>query len=88
MPPKRPSPTKRKPERKPWEGRCCRECGNVSEVTRFHTLSVKDRKPTLGKCPFYMGGKFCVLLSSPACKEHFVLRTDGNTEGDKPEGQV
>lgn len=75
-----------KPEPKPWEGRRCGECGNVTEVTRFHTLTVKDRKPTMGRCPHYMNGEFSVLLSAPACKEHFVLRADGNTEGNKPEG--
>lgn len=74
------------PEPKIWEGKKCGECGNVTEVTRFHTLTIKDRKPTLGKCPFYKDGVFCVLLSSPACKEHFTPKTDGNAKGNQSEG--
>ena len=42
----------------------CGECKRCTPVTAFHTLTVKDRKPTLGRCP---EEKFCVLLSQRAC---------------------
>lgn len=45
----------------------CRECAHVEEVTKFHTLTVDGRKPTLGKCQYYTNGKYCVLLSQKSC---------------------
>ena len=45
----------------------CRECKHVVEVIRFNTLSVHDRKPTLGECPYWSESR-CVLLSQQACK--------------------
>ena len=83
---KRQPPQPKQSEPKPWEGKKCRDCGNVEEVTKFNTLDVHFRKPTLGKCPFYKEGKFCVLLSSPACKEHFKPKADGNPERNQSEG--
>lgn len=43
----------------------CGECKRCTPVMTFHTLTVKDRKPTLGRCP---EEEFCVLLSQRACK--------------------
>jgi len=42
----------------------CGECKRCTPVTEQHTLTVKDRKPTLGRCPEH---KYCVLLSQQAC---------------------
>jgi len=50
----------------------CRECANVTIVTRFNTLSIQG-KPTLGECPYWTESR-CVLLSQAACKEHFKPR--------------
>ena len=50
----------------------CGDCANVSVVTSFHTLSVTG-KPTLGRCPYYTEGKYCVLLSQSGC-EHFKTK--------------
>lgn len=44
----------------------CRDCKNVTPVTKFNTLSLKG-EPTLGRCPH---AKYSVLLSQAAC-EHF-----------------
>ncbi|MBR1449544.1 MAG: hypothetical protein IJ588_12465 [Prevotella sp.] len=44
----------------------CGECAHVTEVTDFHTLSVHDRLPTLGICPYWTESR-CVLLSQRAC---------------------
>lgn len=45
----------------------CRECANVTPVTRFFTLTVHGRQPTLGECPHWELSR-CVLLSQRACK--------------------
>ncbi len=42
----------------------CGECKRCTPVTTFHTLTVKDRKPTLGRCP---ESTCSVLLSQRAC---------------------
>ena len=49
---------------KEYEKHVCGECKRCTPVTTFHTLTVKDRKPTLGRCPEYT---YCVLLSQRAC---------------------
>ena len=46
----------------------CGDCSWCSPVTRFHTLTVKDRKPTLGNCPFMERRR--VLLSEKGCIEY------------------
>lgn len=48
------------------ERRCCGECSHVDIVTSFHTLSIGGA-PTLGRCPYYENGVYCVLLSQAAC---------------------
>ena len=50
------------------EQHTCGECAECEPVTKFHTLSVHGRKPTMGSCPYE---EFCVLLSQRVCKEHF-----------------
>lgn len=45
----------------------CGDCANVEVVTKHHTMSITG-KPTLGRCPFYTNGEFCVLLSQPSCE--------------------
>lgn len=47
----------------------CASCSHVKVVYDFHTLSV-DGLPTLGRCPYYKDGQYCVLLSQKSCK-HF-----------------
>ncbi len=42
----------------------CGECKRCTPVTKFNTLTVKDRKPTLGRCP---ESTCSVLLSQRAC---------------------
>ena len=54
-------------------GYSCRHCRLCTPVRKHNTLTVKGRKPTLGKCPH---NTYCVLLSQPACKEHFVAREE------------
>ncbi len=44
----------------------CRECAHVTPVTDWHTLSVHDRQPTLGRCPYWTVSK-SVLLSQRSC---------------------
>ena len=51
-------------ENKEYEKHTCGECAHCTPETAFHTLTVKDRKPTLGRCPEH---KHCVLLSQRAC---------------------
>jgi len=51
----------------------CGECVHCKPVSAFHTLTVKDRKPTLGVCPFVERRK--VLLSEKGCRE-FTLRIE------------
>ena len=50
---------------KEYEKHVCGECKRCTPVTKFNTLTVKDRRPTLGRCPEYT---YCVLLSQRACK--------------------
>lgn len=54
------------PNPKKQEPHVCGECANVTEVYDHHTLTVRDRKPTLGTCPFWKGSR-CVLLSQKSC---------------------
>ena len=49
----------------------CGECAHCTPVTTFHTLTVKDRLPTLGRCPEH---KYCVLLSQQA-EQCFSMKT-------------
>lgn len=51
------------------DGKTCGMCRLCKPVRKFHTLTVKDRRPTLGRCPYR---KYSVLLSQPACKENFL----------------
>lgn len=51
---------------KEYEKHVCGECKRCTPVTTSHTLTVKDRKPTLGRCP---EEEFCVLLSQRACQK-------------------
>lgn len=51
---------------KEYEKYTCGKCARCTPVTAFHTLTVKDRLPTLGRCPEQQS---CVLLSQRACKE-------------------
>lgn len=56
---------------KDYERHVCGECAKCTPETAFHTLTVKDRKPTMGRCP---EEKYCVLLSQRACRE-FIAET-------------
>ena len=49
---------------KEYEKHLCGECKRCTPVTKFNTLTVKDRKPTLGRCP---ESTCSVLLSQRAC---------------------
>lgn len=49
---------------KEYEKHVCGECKRCTPVTKFNTLTVKDRKPTLGRCP---ESTCSVLLSQRAC---------------------
>ena len=49
---------------KEYEDHVCGECKRCTPVTKFSTLTVKDRKPTLGRCP---ESTCSVLLSQRAC---------------------
>lgn len=51
---------------KEYEKHTCGECKRCTSVTTFHTLTVKDRLPTLGRCPEHT---YCVLLSQRACSK-------------------
>ena len=51
----------------------CGECVNCTPIYDFHTLTVKDRKPTMGTCPYWTSSR-CVLLSQRACKKHYKER--------------
>ena len=44
------------------EQHVCRDCVHVTIDTKFNTLSLKG-EPTLGRCPYYTDGRYCVLLS-------------------------
>ena len=50
--------------------RHCKECVHAVPITRFHTLTVDGKRPTLAECPFWTLSK-CVLLSQKSC-EHFT----------------
>ena len=52
---------------------CCGECGNVTLVTEFHTLTVHGREPTLGRCPYWTESKSLLLSQKIACK-HYKTR--------------
>ena len=60
---------------KEYEKHVCRECARCTPVTTFHTLTVKDRQPTLGRCP---EEKYCVLLSQRACKKFMETKLPGS----------
>ncbi len=60
---------------KEYEKHTCGECAHCTPVTAFHTLTVKDRQPTLGRCP---EEKFCVLLSQRACKKFSTKQSPGS----------
>lgn len=47
----------------------CKDCANVTPVTEFNTLTVHERLPTLGRCPYWTLSR-SVLLSERACS-HF-----------------
>lgn len=47
---------------------CCRDCRLCEPTYKQNTLTVKDGRPTLGKCPYET---YSVLLSQKACTEHF-----------------
>ena len=66
--------TQRRAERKKVEPLvCCGECGNVTLVTEFHTLTVHGREPTLGRCPYWTESKSLLLSQKIACK-HYKTR--------------
>lgn len=50
----------------------CGECALCEVEMKFSTLSLKG-EPTLGRCPYYAKGIYCVLLSRVACK-HFKAK--------------
>lgn len=52
---------------------CCGECGNVTLVTEFHTLTVHGREPTLGRCPYWTESRSLLLSQKIACK-HYKTR--------------
>lgn len=60
----------------------CGMCKQCKPVYKHNTLTVKDRRPTLGRCPYRT---YCVLLSQPACKESFVPRDDYTPMGPEAE---
>ena len=62
-------------DNKDYEKHVCRECARCTPVTAFHTLTVKDRQPTLGRCP---EEKYCVLLSQLACKKFIAAKPPGS----------
>ena len=60
---------------KDYEKHVCRECAHCTPKTESHTLTVKDRQPTLGRCP---EEKYCVLLSQRACKKFMAAKPPGS----------
>jgi len=60
-----------KEEDKEYLNHVCGECALCEPYMKWETLTVKDRKPTMGTCPHK---EFKVLLSERACKEHFKLK--------------
>lgn len=55
----------------------CGECAHVTVVTRFETLTVHGRKPTLGTCPYWTESR-CVLLSWRSACRHYMPRDVGS----------
>lgn len=51
-----------------WKKHFCGECARCEPYMRFETLTVKEKKPTMGTCPKNTERK--VLLSEKACKEY------------------
>ena len=50
----------------------CGECENCEPYMRWETLTVQDRKPTMGVCPHVKDRK--VLLSEQACKKFGIKK--------------
>ena len=61
---RKPVPVKDKPKPEREIG-LCGECVNCTPIWLHHTLTVKDRKPTMGECPYVTNRK--VLLSEKGC---------------------
>lgn len=57
---------------KEYEKHTCGECRHCTPKTEFHTLTVKDRRPTLGRCPEH---RYSVLLSQRACQKFSTRKT-------------
>ena len=55
-------------KREAWQDEVCGTCKHCTPYMAFHTLMVKDRKPTMGTCPNWTKSK-CVLLSQRACEK-------------------
>ena len=53
----------------------CYECANVTPVTRFNTMSVHGKMPTLGTCPYWKQSR-CVLMSQEACETNFIFNNN------------
>ena len=64
-----------KKDSKEYEKQTCGECAKCTPKTDFHTQTVKNRKPTIGRCP---EEKFCVLLSQRACKKFILAKQPGS----------
>ena len=75
--------------RKEYLKHICGECTRCTPVMKFHTLTIKDRQPTLGRCPEC---EFCVLLSQQACPKFSATHPTGGmwlsypTPQTKPSG--
>lgn len=52
-------------DEKKWKGHTCGECANCTPYMAQHTLTVLDKKPTMGTCPHWTESK-CLLLSQAA----------------------
>ena len=64
-----------KPRKKVREMHRCGDCVHCKPVTDFHTLTVHERKPTLGICPYWTESR-CTLLSWKSYCEHFKPKND------------
>lgn len=49
----------------------CGQCRLCKPIRKSHVQKMRDRKPTQGRCPY---SAFSVLLSQPACYDHFLPR--------------
>lgn len=49
---------------------CCGECGHVTLVTEFHTLTVHGREPTLGRCPYWTESRSLLLSQKIECSHY------------------